>query len=214
VRTLEELKTSETCGLIGLDERSSTMNYDQFDFSVGCVLVLGREGAGLHDLVRRTCDRPVADPHGGPGGVAERQRRRRRGALRGRRQRRNGTVHNSAASPARAKTAEGFGVHEVFVVRSHCGGGWLPAPVAQQAPSAGRCTCRASRHGDFFSLGGGRGGSGKASPCHGGGTSLQMGEREAITFLTYDLDVHLQPRSIAMAVRANVTVRKRTRVVL
>jgi hypothetical protein len=33
------------------------------------------------------------------------------------------------------------------------------------------------------------------------------GEREAITFLTYDLDVHLQPREHAMAVRANVTVR-------
>ncbi|MGB8536317.1 MAG: hypothetical protein WCD57_07880 [Acidobacteriaceae bacterium] len=32
-------------------------------------------------------------------------------------------------------------------------------------------------------------------------------EREAITFLTYDLDVHLQPREHAMAVRANVTVR-------
>jgi hypothetical protein len=32
-------------------------------------------------------------------------------------------------------------------------------------------------------------------------------EREAITFLAYDLDVHLQPREHAMAVRAHVTVR-------
>src|SRR5271154_4362309 len=32
-------------------------------------------------------------------------------------------------------------------------------------------------------------------------------EREAITFLTYDLDVHLQPREHAMAVRARVMVR-------
>ena len=33
------------------------------------------------------------------------------------------------------------------------------------------------------------------------------GEREAITFLTYDLDVHLQPRESAMAVRTRVLVR-------
>jgi hypothetical protein len=33
------------------------------------------------------------------------------------------------------------------------------------------------------------------------------GERQAITFLTYDLDVHLQPREHAMAVRARVLVR-------
>src|SRR5580692_12447879 len=32
-------------------------------------------------------------------------------------------------------------------------------------------------------------------------------ERQAITFLTYDLDVHLQPREHAMAVRARVQVR-------
>jgi hypothetical protein len=33
------------------------------------------------------------------------------------------------------------------------------------------------------------------------------GERQAITFLTYDLDVHLQPREHAMAVRARILVR-------
>ncbi len=82
VRTLEELK-QRNLWMIGLDERG-TMNYDQFDFSVGCVLVLGREGAGSARPGPADLRPPVAHPHGGPGGVAERQRRRRRGALRGR----------------------------------------------------------------------------------------------------------------------------------
>jgi 23S rRNA (guanosine2251-2'-O)-methyltransferase len=63
VRTLEDLK-QRNLWIIGLDERG-TMNYDQFDFSVGCVLVLGREGAGLHDLVRRTCDHLLRIPMAG-----------------------------------------------------------------------------------------------------------------------------------------------------
>jgi 23S rRNA (guanosine2251-2'-O)-methyltransferase len=63
VRTLEELKQRDLW-IIGLDERGA-MNYDQFDFSVGCVLVLGREGAGLHDLVRRTCDHLLRIPMAG-----------------------------------------------------------------------------------------------------------------------------------------------------
>jgi 23S rRNA (guanosine2251-2'-O)-methyltransferase len=63
VRALEELKKRELW-CIGLDERS-TMDYDEFDFSVGCVLVLGREGAGLHDLVRRTCDHLLRIPMAG-----------------------------------------------------------------------------------------------------------------------------------------------------
>src|ERR1700723_3607455 len=63
VRTLEELKQRDLW-IIGLDERGD-MNYDQFDFSVGCVLVLGREGAGLHDLVRRTCDHLLRIPMAG-----------------------------------------------------------------------------------------------------------------------------------------------------
>ena len=63
VRALEELKQN---GLwcIGLDERG-TMDYDEFDYSGGCVLVLGREGAGLHDLVKRTCDRLLRVPMAG-----------------------------------------------------------------------------------------------------------------------------------------------------
>jgi 23S rRNA (guanosine2251-2'-O)-methyltransferase len=54
VRSLEELKR-QTVWCIGLDERGDR-DYDQFDFKTDCVLVLGREGAGLHDLTRKTCD--------------------------------------------------------------------------------------------------------------------------------------------------------------
>lgn len=54
VRSLEELKR-QNIWIVGLDERG-TMDYDQFDFQADIALVLGREGAGLHDLTRRTCD--------------------------------------------------------------------------------------------------------------------------------------------------------------
>lgn len=54
VRSLEELKRNNIW-VVGLDERGS-MDYDQFDFNADIALVLGREGAGLHDLTRRTCD--------------------------------------------------------------------------------------------------------------------------------------------------------------
>src|ERR1700729_46697 len=47
VRSLEELKR-HNLWIIGLDERSHS-DYDQFDYTGDCVLVLGREGAGLHD---------------------------------------------------------------------------------------------------------------------------------------------------------------------
>ena len=49
---------------VGLDERGTT-DYDRFDFTGNCVLVLGREGAGLHDLVRRTCDHLLRIPMAG-----------------------------------------------------------------------------------------------------------------------------------------------------
>jgi 23S rRNA (guanosine2251-2'-O)-methyltransferase len=54
VRSLEELK-KQNIWIIGLDERG-TMDYDEFDFKTDVALVLGREGAGLHDLTKRTCD--------------------------------------------------------------------------------------------------------------------------------------------------------------
>jgi 23S rRNA (guanosine2251-2'-O)-methyltransferase len=63
VRALEELKR-HNLWIIGLDERG-TADYDQFDFSGDCVIVLGREGAGLHDLVRRTCDHLLRIPMAG-----------------------------------------------------------------------------------------------------------------------------------------------------
>lgn len=63
VRALEELK-ERNLWVIGLDERGSA-DYDKFDFTGSCVLVLGREGAGLHDLVRRTCDHLLRIPMAG-----------------------------------------------------------------------------------------------------------------------------------------------------
>ena len=63
VRALEELK-QQNLWIIGLDERG-TSDYDNFDFTGDCVLVLGREGAGLHELVRRTCDHLLRIPMAG-----------------------------------------------------------------------------------------------------------------------------------------------------
>jgi 23S rRNA (guanosine2251-2'-O)-methyltransferase len=63
VRALEELK-ERNLWIIGLDERSEC-DYDQFDLTGDCVLVLGREGAGLHELVRRTCDHMLRIPMAG-----------------------------------------------------------------------------------------------------------------------------------------------------
>jgi 23S rRNA (guanosine2251-2'-O)-methyltransferase len=63
VRALEELKR-QNLWIVGLDERGQT-DYDQFDLTCGCVIVLGREGAGLHDLVRRTCDHLLRIPMAG-----------------------------------------------------------------------------------------------------------------------------------------------------
>jgi 23S rRNA (guanosine2251-2'-O)-methyltransferase len=62
-RSLEQLK-QRGIWCVGLDERG-TMDYDQFDYTGSCVLVLGREGAGLHDLVRRTCDQLLRIPMAG-----------------------------------------------------------------------------------------------------------------------------------------------------
>jgi 23S rRNA (guanosine2251-2'-O)-methyltransferase len=63
VRALEDLK-EKNIWAIGLDERGQT-DYDQFDLTGDCVLVLGREGAGLHDLVRKTCDHLLRIPMAG-----------------------------------------------------------------------------------------------------------------------------------------------------
>jgi 23S rRNA (guanosine2251-2'-O)-methyltransferase len=63
VRALEALK-ARNLWIIGLDERG-TEDYDRFDFTGDCVLVLGREGAGLHDLTRKTCDHLLRIPMAG-----------------------------------------------------------------------------------------------------------------------------------------------------
>jgi 23S rRNA (guanosine2251-2'-O)-methyltransferase len=63
VRSLEALK-ERNIWCVGLDERGAR-DYDQFDFTSNTVIVLGREGAGLHDLVRRTCDHLLRIPMGG-----------------------------------------------------------------------------------------------------------------------------------------------------
>lgn len=63
VRALEELKR-QNLWIIGLDEHGTT-DYDQFDLTGNCVIVLGREGAGLHDLVRRSCDHLLRIPMAG-----------------------------------------------------------------------------------------------------------------------------------------------------
>jgi 23S rRNA (guanosine2251-2'-O)-methyltransferase len=63
VRALEQLK-EQNIWCVGLDERGETA-YDEFDFTSNTVVVLGREGAGLHDLVRRTCDHLLRIPMSG-----------------------------------------------------------------------------------------------------------------------------------------------------
>lgn len=63
VRALETLKESRLW-CVGLDERGA-QDYDAYDFSSNTVIVLGREGAGLHDLVRRTCDHLLRIPMAG-----------------------------------------------------------------------------------------------------------------------------------------------------
>lgn len=63
VRALEQMK-KENVWVLGLDERGSP-DYMHFDFRTDCVLVLGREGAGLHDLVKKTCDHLLRIPMAG-----------------------------------------------------------------------------------------------------------------------------------------------------
>ncbi len=59
-RALEQVKAAGIW-VLGLDERG-TEDYDAWDYTQPYALVLGREGAGLHDLVKRTCDRLLRIP--------------------------------------------------------------------------------------------------------------------------------------------------------
>jgi 23S rRNA (guanosine2251-2'-O)-methyltransferase len=63
VRALEQMK-QKNVWVLGLDERG-TPDYTEFDFKTDCALVLGREGAGLHDLVKKTCDYLLRIPMAG-----------------------------------------------------------------------------------------------------------------------------------------------------
>ncbi len=63
VRSLEQAKERHFW-IIGLDERSTT-EYTDFDFNIDCILVLGREGAGMHDLVKKSCDHLLKIPMAG-----------------------------------------------------------------------------------------------------------------------------------------------------
>jgi 23S rRNA (guanosine2251-2'-O)-methyltransferase len=59
-RTVEELKENNIW-TVGLDERPD-QTYDAIDYNMDCALVLGGEGKGLHDLVKRKCDFLVSIP--------------------------------------------------------------------------------------------------------------------------------------------------------
>ena len=63
VRSLEQLKKANVW-VLGLDERG-TPDYTHYDFNTDCVLVLGSEGSGLHELVKRTCDHLLRIPMAG-----------------------------------------------------------------------------------------------------------------------------------------------------
>jgi 23S rRNA (guanosine2251-2'-O)-methyltransferase len=59
-RAIEDLK-SRNIWTVGLDERG-TQAYDQVDYKMDCALVLGAEGHGLHEQVRKKCDFLVSIP--------------------------------------------------------------------------------------------------------------------------------------------------------
>lgn len=59
-RTLEDLK-SRNIWTVGLDERGDKL-YDQLDYKTDCALVLGAEGHGLHEQIRKKCDFLVKIP--------------------------------------------------------------------------------------------------------------------------------------------------------
>jgi 23S rRNA (guanosine2251-2'-O)-methyltransferase len=59
-RAIEELK-SNNIWTVGLDERA-TKSYDQVDYKMDVALILGAEGHGLHEQVRKKCDFLVKIP--------------------------------------------------------------------------------------------------------------------------------------------------------
>jgi 23S rRNA (guanosine2251-2'-O)-methyltransferase len=59
-RTIEDLK-EQNIWVVGLDERASE-TYDSLDYNMNCAVVLGAEGKGVHELVRKKCDFLVSIP--------------------------------------------------------------------------------------------------------------------------------------------------------
>jgi 23S rRNA (guanosine2251-2'-O)-methyltransferase len=59
-RTLEDLKEQDIW-TIGLDERGK-QSYDEIDYNMDFALVLGAEGAGLHEHVAKKCDFLISIP--------------------------------------------------------------------------------------------------------------------------------------------------------
>jgi len=59
-RSIEDLK-AHNVWTVGLDERGK-QTYYEMDYNMDCALVLGGEGKGLHDLVKRKCDFLVSIP--------------------------------------------------------------------------------------------------------------------------------------------------------
>jgi 23S rRNA (guanosine2251-2'-O)-methyltransferase len=59
-RALDELK-ERNVWTVGLDERAA-QSYDEVDYKMHCAVVVGAEGKGLHDLVRKRCDFLVSIP--------------------------------------------------------------------------------------------------------------------------------------------------------
>ena len=59
-KTVEDLK-ERNIWTVGLDERGP-QTYDALDYNMDCALVLGAEGKGLHDLVKKKCDFLVSIP--------------------------------------------------------------------------------------------------------------------------------------------------------
>ena len=62
-RALDEMK-ERNVWIVGLDERGD-QSYDQVNYQMDCAIVLGAEGHGLHDLVRKQCDYLVSIPMAG-----------------------------------------------------------------------------------------------------------------------------------------------------
>ncbi len=59
-RAIEDLK-AKNLWIVGLDERAP-QTYDAVDYNMDCAIVLGAEGKGVHEMVRKRCDFLVSIP--------------------------------------------------------------------------------------------------------------------------------------------------------